>query len=718
MTIAYQYRVATARLGTFVKLLGIWKGSIYKLMYKEVLIFTFLYATISCSYRLALNKDQKIVFEQLSIFCAHYTDMIPVSFVLGFYVSLIVHRWWTQFMNVPWPDRTLFMTCCYLHGHDEKARIMRRSVARYMMFGFILITRSVSVAVMKRFPTLDHIVESGFISKEEAIMYEEVECKYNKFWVPIMWANSVLVQARQENKVETDWGLRMIIEQLADFRDKCSLCFVYDWITIPLVYTQVVTWSVYMFFAACLIGRQFLDTTKNYPGHEIDLYVPVFTLMQFFFYMGWLKVAEQLINPFGEDDDDFDINWLLDRHTAVAMTLVDYMYGKHPPLLRDMHFDEQMTELPYTEASIASRKPNFLGSTYNLAIPTLQEQRIISPEEVNITSHPRRRTSHGSNFAGSMLSLLTGRSSSQARFPPYLSHDYTDYRSVPNGHMDHFNHHLHHDRFVSVDMGLRSNGKGQGEFSSWSSDSELRKGNRLHGHFGRERSHTDANARDIEKDLKKERHRKVSFPLSLLRRLRSHSEKPNPGSSKSVHNDIDPDSTPEYVPLRRATIIQEANKRAKPNVDRKRKLSYPLGMLKRKHSDSSDGGGSTESTSAENVIPQAKPSRFTVEHIPDGYDIDESSHRRNAQIIEKAMAGKAVSRAPLLSAIEEGGTITSLTQILTSDEEDDAADPGRMELIPEIHEDPQTDTTAEADSTVPAQRLSFLIPTITVDDYS
>ncbi|XP_033759272.1 bestrophin-2-like [Pecten maximus] len=414
MTIAYQYRVATARLGTFVKLLGVWKGSIYKLMYKEMLIFILLYAAISCSYRMALNKEQRIVFEKLSMFCAQYTDMIPVSFVLGFYVSLIVHRWWTQFMNVPWPDRTLFMTCCYLHGHDERARIMRRSVARYMMFGLILITRSVSVAVMKRFPTLDHIVESGFISKEEAIMYEEVECKYNKFWVPILWANSVLVQARRENKIETDWGLRMIIEQLADFRDKCSLCFVYDWITIPLVYTQVVTWSVYMFFAACLIGRQFLDTNQNYPGHDLDLYVPVFTLMQFFFYMGWLKVAEQLINPFGEDDDDFDINWLLDRHTAVAMTLVDYMYGKHPTLMKDMHFGEVMTELPYTEASLASRKPVFLGSTYNLTVPTLQEQRIISPEEVFMTSQPRRRTSHGSYFAGSMLSLLTGRSSSQA----------------------------------------------------------------------------------------------------------------------------------------------------------------------------------------------------------------------------------------------------------------------------------------------------------------
>lgn len=25
-----------------------------------------------------------------------------------------------------------------------------------------------------------------------------------------------------------------------------------------------------------------------------------------------------MINPFGEDDDDYDINWLLDRHTAVS----------------------------------------------------------------------------------------------------------------------------------------------------------------------------------------------------------------------------------------------------------------------------------------------------------------------------------------------------------------------------------------------------------------
>lgn len=97
-----------------------------------------------------------------------------------------------------------------------------------------------------------------------------------------------------------------------------------------LVVSQVVTLAVYSFFITTVMGRQWLEkplverlTTAKQSGSSppnynyIDLYFPVFTTLQFFFYMGWLKVAESLINPFGEDDDDFEVNWIVDRNVQV-----------------------------------------------------------------------------------------------------------------------------------------------------------------------------------------------------------------------------------------------------------------------------------------------------------------------------------------------------------------------------------------------------------------
>lgn len=108
MTVTYSRRVADAGLGTFFHLLLRWKGSIYKLLYRELIIFTVLYYFFSTIYRyrlillpilfcwfqnedsstvsvtrFILKDDQKRLFEKLSIYCDRYAELIPVSFVLG-----------------------------------------------------------------------------------------------------------------------------------------------------------------------------------------------------------------------------------------------------------------------------------------------------------------------------------------------------------------------------------------------------------------------------------------------------------------------------------------------------------------------------------------------------------------------------------------------------------------------------------------------------------
>ena len=66
--------------------------------------------------------------------------------------------------------------------------------------------------------------------------------------------------------------------------------------------------------------------------HQVDLYYPIFMTVRFLFIFGWLRVAETLYNPFGEDDDDFELNELFDRHFKVGMTMVDE--AEDPPELK------------------------------------------------------------------------------------------------------------------------------------------------------------------------------------------------------------------------------------------------------------------------------------------------------------------------------------------------------------------------------------------------
>lgn len=51
----------------------------------------------------------------------------------------------------------------------------------------------------------------------------------------------------------------------------------------------------------------------------VDVYFPIGTLMELICYIGLLKVAEQIKNPFGDNDEDFDLDFLITRHLNVRL---------------------------------------------------------------------------------------------------------------------------------------------------------------------------------------------------------------------------------------------------------------------------------------------------------------------------------------------------------------------------------------------------------------
>ncbi|XP_059607651.1 bestrophin-4-like isoform X3 [Phlebotomus argentipes] len=298
MTITYTGEVATCRgFGCFLKLLLRWRGSIYKLVWLDLVAFLSIYYTLSIIYRLILTAPQKIVFESLVNYCSAYTNLIPLSFVLGFYVSIVMTRWWSQYTSIPWPDPIAVFVSANIHGQDERGRVMRRTVMRYVCLCLTMVLTMISPRVKRRFPTLDHLVEAGLLVESERVIMADLNSRFprhSKHWMPIVWAASIVTRARKEGRIRDDFAVKTVIDELNKFRGQCGMLISYDTISVPLVYTQVVTLAVYSYFIASIMASQWYEDKKVEDGNlnKIDLYFPVFSTLQFFFYMGWLKIFD------------------------------------------------------------------------------------------------------------------------------------------------------------------------------------------------------------------------------------------------------------------------------------------------------------------------------------------------------------------------------------------------------------------------------------------
>ena len=104
----------------------------------------------------------------------------------------------------------------------------------------------------------------------------------------LVWAGAVVTRAKKEGRISDQFAFQTIITEINKFRSGCGGLLDYDWISVPLVYTQVcffsnrnmcsltrlftykvVTLAVYTFFVSSLMGRQFLDPAKKLEGHEV-----------------------------------------------------------------------------------------------------------------------------------------------------------------------------------------------------------------------------------------------------------------------------------------------------------------------------------------------------------------------------------------------------------------------------------------------------------------
>ena len=190
------------RVGTFMRLLAKWKGGVAKGIWIDLLLYLASYATISLVYRFlfSLDEDIKAGFEKFCVFTGKYTDWIPLGFILGFYVTQVVNRWWTQVMTVPWLDSLCMNLAAYMPGNKMKKT--RRLVTRWAMLTNILTLRKISCSVFKMFPTYEYLVETGLMTERELKKLEKqdklTEGLHATTWYPIQWAQAAIRKSRKK----------------------------------------------------------------------------------------------------------------------------------------------------------------------------------------------------------------------------------------------------------------------------------------------------------------------------------------------------------------------------------------------------------------------------------------------------------------------------------------------------------------------------------------
>ncbi|GMS87684.1 hypothetical protein PENTCL1PPCAC_9859, partial [Pristionchus entomophagus] len=389
MTVTYTIEVSNANSIGFLKTLFRWKGSLWKLVWHELLIWSVAYAILSVCYRTAMNEESKIIFERYASLFYKYGDFIPFSFMLGYYVTLVVGRWQTQFNAIGWVDKSVMLSSSYIRGVGDRSRMMRRGVARHMCLLQILVFRTICVPVRQRFPTLESLVDAGYINEDE-----KGDLADNKFWLPIKWAMNYVRRARDEGLITNDNALQDIYLELCTLRVQLLSLWLADWVPVPLNYTQIIFIAVRVYFAVMIVGRQYLSHDRyasRYPVScipyylcptvlQVDAYVPFLSMIQFVVYIGWMKVAEALLNPFGSDDDDFECNWIIDRNLKVALAMADMGAELAPPLEKDANWDAPDIVPYYSAGTVTHKEKGPVGSASML---NLKPAQMVSMEKLD-----------------------------------------------------------------------------------------------------------------------------------------------------------------------------------------------------------------------------------------------------------------------------------------------------------------------------------------------
>ncbi|CAI2350397.1 unnamed protein product [Caenorhabditis sp. 36 PRJEB53466] len=351
MTVSYALTVSSVSYCAFLKLLRKWRGSILKAVWAELLVWLILYAIIAIIINLCCPIEAVRHISNELARLNGHLESLDLKFMLGFFVTIVVDRWKTILQNISFIETVALSVSTIIRGKDDNVRLARRSIVRYLVLS-------------------------------------------------------------QQKYIDAPVSTNNVLNNIRDFRIQLENLCKFDWVPIPIAYPQVVFLAVRIVFFLALFTRQYI------PVDEFGLwyrYIPLMPAMSFLFYVGWMKVAEGLLNSFGEDDDDFEGNWVIDKNITTGMEIVDGSHAECPDLNIDRFADPKFG--PMYPILLENATNNLQGSAADVVIPETSRMVHVDSQSsmASESNNQPRQSSIRRRFQRLSSRLKLGRTTSAPR---------------------------------------------------------------------------------------------------------------------------------------------------------------------------------------------------------------------------------------------------------------------------------------------------------------
>ncbi len=210
MPLSYSYEVSNYRIFGLLRLWFKWGGSIWKVLFLDLLVYIFLYIVIRLIKQFALPTSAQNWFHdvsnlwicegfslwrylwnsfQFAVALQQNIESIPMAFLLGFFVSQVYDRWINVYASIPWPFPLVDRLCLALktsesnhrsagESHNKHAKLLVQTVSRYMhlclamamrdicyQFRQLMVSRNLTFIDMGKWNSLTKLTEVSWQQK-------------------------------------------------------------------------------------------------------------------------------------------------------------------------------------------------------------------------------------------------------------------------------------------------------------------------------------------------------------------------------------------------------------------------------------------------------------------------------------------------------------------------------------------------------------------------